>query len=272
MISNIHNHSQEHKAKISAFTLIELLVVIAIIAILAAILFPVFARARENARRSSCQSNLKQIGLGVLQYAQDYDEKYPAGATGNRGRGWAGQVFPYIKSTQVFVCPSDARPLNANAQISYSFNSAITYPINGWSNPSLAAFNAASRTVIVFETSNVTWYQPTDLTSPYSPVGDGYSGDNEPNGTGGARYATGYMANSEVTAPFPASTYDAPTGRHLDTSNFLFVDGHVKSLRGETISAGLAAPSSTTAASGPRSPYNAAGTDVPGYAGTMSPV
>lgn len=61
------------------FTLIELLVVIAIIAILAAILFPVFARARENARRASCQSNLKQIGLGILQYAQDYDERYPGG-------------------------------------------------------------------------------------------------------------------------------------------------------------------------------------------------
>ncbi len=65
-----------------AFTLIELLVVIAIIAILAAILFPVFARARENARRSSCESNVKQIMLGVLQYAQDYDEKYPTAYIG----------------------------------------------------------------------------------------------------------------------------------------------------------------------------------------------
>ncbi len=73
---NSHTTLSLKKAK-SAFTLIELLVVIAIIAILAAILFPVFARARENARRSSCTSNLKQIGLGIIQYAQDYDEKYP---------------------------------------------------------------------------------------------------------------------------------------------------------------------------------------------------
>jgi prepilin-type N-terminal cleavage/methylation domain-containing protein len=66
----------------SAFTLIELLVVIAIIAMLAAILFPVFGRARENARRSSCQSNLKQIGLGIMQYTQDYDERLPARVIG----------------------------------------------------------------------------------------------------------------------------------------------------------------------------------------------
>ena len=105
----------------SAFTLIELLVVIAIIAILAAILFPVFARARENARRSSCMSNMKQLGLGVLQYTQDYDEKYPSGTNGTRGRGWAGQIFPYVKSAQIYVCPSDTKPNNTfNPQISYS--------------------------------------------------------------------------------------------------------------------------------------------------------
>ena len=102
--------------KRSAFTLIELLVVIAIIAILAAILFPVFARARENARRSSCQSNLKQIGLGVMQYVQDYDEKYPLTNTaGFSGEGWAQweyRIQPYVKSTQIFRCPSSSRGEN----------------------------------------------------------------------------------------------------------------------------------------------------------------
>ena len=87
-----------------AFTLIELLVVIAIIAILAAILFPVFARARENARRSACQSNLKQIGLGITQYTQDYDGFLPPSQSGNVV--WPTLTAPYIKSSQVFTCPS----------------------------------------------------------------------------------------------------------------------------------------------------------------------
>src|SRR6476646_9032401 len=95
----------------SAFTLIELLVVIAIIAILAAILFPVFGRARENARRSSCQSNLKQIGLGILQYAQDYDETMvptqASNGTNNGSAPWGSLVQPYVKSVQVFRCPSN---------------------------------------------------------------------------------------------------------------------------------------------------------------------
>jgi prepilin-type N-terminal cleavage/methylation domain-containing protein len=97
--------------KRTAFTLIELLVVIAIIAILAAILFPVFARARENARRASCQSNLKQIGLGIMQYTQDYDEKMPFyyhyydSTTYAR---WQDDIQPYVKSYQLLVCPSQA--------------------------------------------------------------------------------------------------------------------------------------------------------------------
>ncbi len=102
-----------HKNTKSAFTLIELLVVIAIIAILAAILFPVFARARENARRSSCQSNLKQIGIGVMQYVQDYDEKYPQAYwyknDTNSGGGYvhvSAMIQPYLKSEQIWKCPS----------------------------------------------------------------------------------------------------------------------------------------------------------------------
>lgn len=96
------------KIAASGFTLIELLIVIAIIAILAAILFPVFARARENARRASCSSNLKQIGLGLLQYAQDYDGLMPASQQNVPGGtlSWPTIMQAYIKNEQVFVCPS----------------------------------------------------------------------------------------------------------------------------------------------------------------------
>lgn len=104
------------------FTLIELLVVIAIIAILAAILFPVFAKAREKARQSSCLNNVKQIVLGLVQYTQDYDERFPRGDSqgwGDAGTGCAGwpghphggyvdAIYPYVKNVQVFLCPSDS--------------------------------------------------------------------------------------------------------------------------------------------------------------------
>ncbi|HEX9996663.1 MAG TPA: prepilin-type N-terminal cleavage/methylation domain-containing protein [Abditibacterium sp.] len=95
-----------------AFTLIELLVVIAIIAILAAILFPVFGRARENARRSSCLSNQKQICLGVAQYTQDFDEKYPTQKDTAPYYTYAQGIQAYTKSEQIYICPSaspDAR-------------------------------------------------------------------------------------------------------------------------------------------------------------------
>ncbi|HZP84103.1 MAG TPA: DUF1559 domain-containing protein [Chthonomonadaceae bacterium] len=105
------------------FTLIELLVVIAIIAILAAILFPVFARAREQARRTSCLSNMKQIGLALHMYAQDYDEVLPVryGSWDNVGdyengeaRTWKNMLMPYIKSQAVFKCPSNVAAQGGN--------------------------------------------------------------------------------------------------------------------------------------------------------------
>ncbi|MDR3707355.1 MAG: DUF1559 domain-containing protein [Capsulimonadaceae bacterium] len=114
---------QTHSKK-RAFTLIELLVVIAIIAILAAILFPVFATAREKARQSSCASNLKQIGLAAVQYSQDYDEMLvplrvgpSSGSPSNFN--WCACVYPYIKSNQVFTCPSQSI---GGSALDYTYN------------------------------------------------------------------------------------------------------------------------------------------------------
>jgi prepilin-type N-terminal cleavage/methylation domain-containing protein/prepilin-type processing-associated H-X9-DG protein len=145
----------------AGFTLIELLVVIAIIAILAAILFPVFARARENARRSSCQSNLKQLGLSFIQYAQDFDERLPqiawapgvqyyaygtapAGVTKPVGKAyfdwytagnawtWVDTVTPYVKSDQLFTCPSDPKP--NYSQDATTTLGGVSYGMNGAMN------------------------------------------------------------------------------------------------------------------------------------------
>ena len=99
------------KRRRPAFTLVELLIVIAIIAILAAILFPVFARARESARRASCQSNLKQIALGATMYIQDYDDHFPLGLTKNSETSYSSSfdlLQPYLKSSQIGICPSDS--------------------------------------------------------------------------------------------------------------------------------------------------------------------
>lgn len=141
----------------TGFTLIELLVVIAIIAILASILFPVFARAREQARKSSCASNEKQLALAMLQYAQDYDEILPpfsngsgyhgsTGYGGGDGARWADIIFPYVKSKQVFDCISGDHRLATLAGGQYFDISTYSY---GYVSPSNGAadFGCASRSL-----------------------------------------------------------------------------------------------------------------------------
>jgi len=110
-----------------AFTLIELLVVIAIIAILAAILFPVFAKAREKARTSSCSSNMKQMGLGIMQYTQDYDE-FPVPHINGFGAvaSWRSIMQPYIKSRDIFKCPSNTGNINLSADTVYPTAAPMT--------------------------------------------------------------------------------------------------------------------------------------------------
>jgi len=198
------------------FTLIELLVVIAIIAILAAILFPVFGRARENARRSSCQSNLKQIGLGVKQYVQDYDEKFPqsflgVGADGSTGtfatltEGWAESVQPYLKSTQIFQCPSETNPpattLDGSSGYSdYFYNAHL-------SGTAEASMNYISNTIMSGD-----------------GVGTSTAVTNVPAAAAYNQGTSGYTATTEPLI-------NATLARHLEGNNYSYADGHVKWLR-----------------------------------------
>ncbi len=229
--------------KNSAFTLIELLVVIAIIAILAAILFPVFARARENARRSSCQSNLKQIGLGILQYVQDYDERYPSyrfeppsSVTGQRST-WYVQTQPYLKSTQLFVCPSDSD--NSASGGAYWMPSGITaYHVSYGYNAnfgggaasrgvSMAALDSSATTVIVTDAGT----QPGTGT----PATDPLKWTVKPNAWILDDYVTSSSSYPETQVVAAAggdgSSFAGPNPRHLETCNVLWADGHVKSQR-----------------------------------------
>jgi prepilin-type N-terminal cleavage/methylation domain-containing protein/prepilin-type processing-associated H-X9-DG protein len=144
------------------FTLIELLVVIAIIAILAAMLFPVFSRAREQARRTACSSNMRQIGMAFMMYAQDADETLPPfsqgsgyhgslGYAGGNGPRWADVVYPYVKNSQVFDCPS-APTQRMTIYPGGSFFDITKYSY-GYSSPSSGAaeFGAAGRALSEFE-------------------------------------------------------------------------------------------------------------------------
>ncbi|RYG70396.1 DUF1559 domain-containing protein, partial [bacterium] len=200
--------------------LIELLVVIAIIAILAAILFPVFGRARENARRSSCLSNMKQIGLGMMQYTQDYDEKFPA--PGNTAfdcefrnddgsadkASWRQKIFPYIKSVQIFICPSNiAGGSNFPTDIGGAAGPAMgrSYLINANLNSvpaaagvrgiSLASIEESATRIAVVEGSYRDW------------------------------------AETQFNPGWTADLVDRGYAPHLGTMVSLYCDGHVKANR-----------------------------------------
>ena len=214
----------------SAFTLIELLVVIAIIAILAAILFPVFARARENARRSSCQSNVKQIMLGVLQYVQDYDEHYPFGHNQSGGvsggyQNWYIATDPYLKSRQIFVCPSDSSTAGAGNTGLYAPPNGfhVSYAANVWISQQNQGVNIAE----IQSPSTVAYISDAGRSA------DGPNGTITPTSTE-VSYS-GLRMLVDPVGGYPSNTgsqdFMGPIERHLDTVVVGFADGHVKSLK-----------------------------------------
>lgn len=193
------------------FTLIELLVVIAIIAILASILFPVFAKAREKARQSSCLSNTKQLAVGLLSYAQDYDESFPiedfvyAGTGNDAGDGsWRGAVFPYCKNAQIFICPSH-RPTGTKFDGRYNDKTMeASYAINDVHQGLAGACVAGSNLGSAEDASAVVLLLESD-------------GSDEVGG--GTTLTHGWVQGG--TAP----------KRHNDGANYSFVDGHAKWLK-----------------------------------------
>ncbi|MDR3708624.1 MAG: DUF1559 domain-containing protein [Capsulimonadaceae bacterium] len=232
-----------YESKRSGFTLIELLVVIAIISILAAILFPVFASAREKARQSSCTSNLKQIGVAVLAYAQDYDEWLPlatftAGTTNYR---WQTALDPYIKGgftaanassaikndTSVYFCPDYNGALQNNTGGKPGNSYAVNVAYFGQNDTGDSNYSSSTKT-------SPTWVNPVPLNKVPSPAQDVFVAED----SGLSNYitgndqttATGYAYNATYDANYQLADYGyfQVRNRHSSGSNYLLGDGHVK--------------------------------------------
>ena len=220
--------------KRKGFTLIELLVVIAIIAILAAILFPVFQKVRENARRASCQSNLKQIGLALTQYVQDSDEIIPSanyGVTDNLSNPltdtykWMDAIYPFVKSTNVFQCPDDSEdppyifyknltPAQAATPNYGSYVYNLYFGANGnIAGQSLAGLDDPSGTVWALDGKRSYTGDPQAYRVCF-----GSSGAAAPDPIGGTPLQAFHRYGGVAIA------------RHTDRCDTLFTDGHVKSL------------------------------------------
>lgn len=255
------------KAKSSGFTLIELLVVIAIIAILAAILFPVFAQAREQARKTACLNNTKQIGTAVMMYVQDYDEMYPCNSwdepyigTSDNDIGqdtrskthWPWRIMPYLKNKQVFRCPSDpAQGLSGWAGYSKIQDDSwgIPMPISLSQNQHL--FGYAGTT-----SSDPDWaqyYKPQSLAAVPSTAntymiadyGRNYMETWWINNLRAANYtrvynqsAPGGGATKDNTEPWASRFKQQNVQRHIGGQNITFADGHAAYRQGTRIYSG----------------------------------
>jgi prepilin-type N-terminal cleavage/methylation domain-containing protein/prepilin-type processing-associated H-X9-DG protein len=203
-----------------AFTLIELLVVIAIIAILASILFPVFARARENARRSSCQSNLKQVGVATFMYCQDYDGKLPTYA------GTFAGINAYVKNVGIFQCPSAPKFTVANVSDVGTQQYASQYGM---------PFVTSTRLIAAIPSDANSRVNPDQMPEPARTC---LYGETYFQGSGQFYDKNGYGFNKFNALYGSTSGAYLKMDRHFDGSNYLFCDGHVKWIKKDAVNVG----------------------------------